>query len=400
MKNIIVITLIAATFLTACKKKDKDDTTPPTFKKEKINGVSQKGPFLNGSSLTAFELDENFAQTGKSFNTQISDNLGSFELDNITLLTHYAKLKADGYYFNEIQNSNSSGSVSLYAISDLSNKSTVNVNLLSTLEVSRVEYLISTGSTFNSAKHQAQQEILNIFSVNNSVMTESELLNISAPGDNNAILLAISLILQGYRTEADLTQLLGDINTDVRTDGILNSSSIGSQLINDARLLNLEQIRTNLTTRYQMLGVNDSIPNFEKYIHIFIDSTQYTITNNIVYPEFSNYGENILYDDKDTFSLTGSYSMAANLPAGTSIKIIIKYNTASWGYYTMPYPPINWSVTTFDDVNHQQIFTSTAPGINSDLKFSFQGPGPVTPTMEYYENNSVTPTKIKNIYVQ
>jgi hypothetical protein len=400
MKNIMVLTLLVAIVLMACKKTDHEETTTPPFTKGKIDGVSQKGPFLNGSSVTAFELDENFAQTGKSFNTQISDNLGSFELDNISLLTHYIKLKADGYYFNEVQNSNSLSSVSLYALSDLSDKSTVNVNLLSTLEVSRVEYLMSTGSTFNHAKHQAQQEILNIFSIHKSAMAESELLNIAVNSDDNAVLLAISIILQGYRTEAGLTQLLGNINTDIRTDGILNSSSLGSSLINDVRLLNLEQIRTNLTNKFQTLGLNDSVPNFEKYIHVFLDSTQYVITNNIVYPEFSNYGENILYNDKDTFSLTGIYSMAANLPAGTTIKIIIKYPIAGWGYYAIPYPPVNWTVTIFDYVNHKQIFTSIVPGVNCDLKFVFQGVEPITPTMEYYENNSPTPTKIKKIYVQ
>jgi len=47
---------------------------------------------------------------------------------------------------------------------------------------------------------------------------DSELLDITKSGDNNAILLAVSLILQGFRSEAELTELLAAISNDIRTD--------------------------------------------------------------------------------------------------------------------------------------------------------------------------------------
>lgn len=53
-------TFLLVTILVACNKKSEDN-----FTKESISGVSQKGPFINGSSLTVFELDENFSQTGE-----------------------------------------------------------------------------------------------------------------------------------------------------------------------------------------------------------------------------------------------------------------------------------------------------------------------------------------------
>ena len=136
-KNVSILILVIC-FCIACEKDNNDHQS--TFIIEKIEGVSQKGPFIIGSSLTVYEIDEFFNQTGKSFNTQIKDNLGSFELNNITLLTNYARFKADGFYYNEIVNSNSSASITLYAISDLTNKTLVNVNLLTSLEISRVEY--------------------------------------------------------------------------------------------------------------------------------------------------------------------------------------------------------------------------------------------------------------------
>ncbi len=162
MKTLLRIFFIFTLAFVSCKKDDKETVT--TFEKDKISGSSQKGPFLNGSALTVFELNAyDFSQTGQSFNTQILDNLGSFEIANLSLVSPYAKLKADGFYFNEITNANSIAPISLYALSDLSNKSSVNVNLLTTLEASRMEYLLSNGTSFANAKTQAQTEVLNMF---------------------------------------------------------------------------------------------------------------------------------------------------------------------------------------------------------------------------------------------
>jgi hypothetical protein len=211
-------------------------------------------------------------------------------------------------------------------------------------------------------------------------------LDISVEGDDNAILLAISLITQGFRTESELSDLLANINTDIRQDGVMNSTSLGSLLINDARLFNLDEIRANIENRYSNLGMEVTIPDFEKYIRTFIDSTTYQISNNIEYPEFSTYGENILYADKTTF--TSSLSMAANLPKGTSLKITIKGGL--WWMRILPNGPINWIYTGYVP----EIQTFTATGANCDINIQFE---PGTHYIEYYENNSVTPTRIKTI---
>jgi len=391
MINKIILTFLVTTFLFACKKNED----APIFTKHKISGVSQKGPLLNGSSLTAYELDENFAQTGKSFNTQIIDNLGSFELNNISLLTYYAKLRADGFYFNEVKNANSLSSISLYAMSDLSDKSIVNVNLLSTLEVSRVEYLISNGSTFTNAKHQAQQEILNMFCIHKSTITESELLNISVDGDDNAVLLAISLILQGFRTEAVLSQLLGDISTDIRTDGILNSAILGSALINGVKLFDTTQIRGNIENKYSSLGITTVIPHFEKYIKQFLDSCNYTFTNYVTFPDNGLYGINVLNAKDSIFTIGGNYSLCANVPEGTSIKIYAPEDTTAIAYETS-------SVDGWVDISPPwRTFLSTKSGlIDLHVYTITQSGNPGILTLYFYENNSTTSTRTKTIYIQ
>jgi hypothetical protein len=89
-------------------------------------------------------------------------------------------------------------------------------------------------------------------------------------------------------------------------------------------------------------------------------------------------------------------SLAANLPMGTSLKVIIRTTTNSsiWAVRFMPNGPVNWNFTQYDYSSMSQEFTATAPGSNSDLYIEFP---PGNYTVEYYENNSITPTRVKNI---
>ena len=382
MKKPIIFLIFSILVFTSCEK---------WYNKiqmiDEINGVVQKGPFLNGTSIDIYELNDNYAATGKTYSSQLLDNSGTFQLKDVGLVSPYVKFKANGYYFNEITGQNSNSQLTLHAISDLTNRSMVNVNILSNIEKGRIEYLLSEGMDFTDAKKQAEQEILAIFSITKSDISAFDSLDISKEGENNAILLALSIITQGYRTESELSDLLANIATDIRSDGTLDNTSLGSLLVNDARLLNLEQIRSNIENRYFDFGMDVTIPNFEKYVIMFIENTNYQITNEIEYPEFSDYGENILYDDKTEFS--SNMSLAANLPKGTSLKIVIK--SGIWSFYADPYGPVNWSYNIYDFNTEQQTFTAIESGKSCDLKIAdFSGD-----TIEYYENNSVIPTRIK-----
>lgn len=382
MRKLLIVLFFLAILFNACEKENNNIKTIA-----KIEGVVQKGPFLNGTSLDIFEMNSNYAPTGKTYSTQLLDNSGTFQLKDVLLISEYVQFRANGYYFNEITGQNSNSQLTLYAFSNISNRSMVNVNILSHLEKGRIEYLVSEGINYVDAKKQAEQEILNVFSISKTDISAFDSLDISKEGENNAILLAVSIIAQGFRTESELSDLLANIATDIRQDGQLNSISLGSLLINDARLLDLKQIRKNIENRYLNLGMNVTIPDFEKYINLFLDSTEYEITNNIEYPEFSSYGENILFGDKTKFS--SKRSLAANLPKGTSLKIVIKGGI--WSYWIDPDGPVNWLNTSYNHISEQQMFTAIESGKSCDLKFvSFTGD-----TIEFYENNSITPTRIK-----
>jgi hypothetical protein len=403
----VIITITMVIFLTDCKKDDG-----PSLKELDITGYAQKGPFINGSSVTVYDLQSDLSPTGKSYNAQITDNKGTFQMSKISLSSNNVSLRADGFYFNEISGQQSAAQITLYALSDISGKNEINVNILTQLEKSRVEYLMNNGKPFTDSKIQAQKEILAIFNIEDSDTNASEELSISESGDGNGILLAISSILQGYRSESELTEFLSDISNDIREDGVLNSSTLGSELINHAIILDTASIKNNLTKRYQDLGATVSIPDFGKYIAWFISKTEFKITQSFIsYPETGIYGDNILSLSKTTFNggLDVQHSFAAQLAKGVALKIKITSlgsgkaattpaDTITPGpkpmWYYDPFSNTNWSITVFDNANYTQTFTATEPDKSCDLKVYFEKGSFL---IEYFEMNATLPTKGKTI---
>jgi hypothetical protein len=271
---IVALCGMVAILFTTCKK-------DAAVKKEIFSGYAQKGPFVVGSSVTIVELDANLDQTGKTYFTTISDNLGSFEQKNIELVSNYVELKADGSYFNE-----TTGAVfaitTLYALVDISDVNSANVNVLTHLEKPRVEYLIKQGKSFADAKQQAQKEVLAIFGFTPS-NTSSEALALT----NDGMLLAISSILAGipYYGLMDMGELMANIAADIKTDGKLDNTALGTKLISCAygicannTSLSLDRIRENMKSRYAEFGLNVTIPDFESYIQAFANSNLYPRT--------------------------------------------------------------------------------------------------------------------------
>lgn len=268
MKKTLACSILLISLFLGCKKVDKPGSTE--IKKEKISGYIQKGPFLNGTQISMYELDSKLAQTGKVFNVTITDNKGSFEIDNITLSSNFVYLSADGFYYNEIAGAVSSAPLKLTALSDITDISTINVNILTHLEKRRIEYLVKQGKTFKEAKTTAQKEILAIFGFTQANMKPSESLDISASGDDNAILLAISLILQGNLSVGELSELLATISADIEPDGVLNNEILLNSLRESAKALDLTQITNNLDNRFKSLNVTASLPDFVKYVNTYL----------------------------------------------------------------------------------------------------------------------------------
>jgi hypothetical protein len=396
----IIIMLLMIMFLTNCKKDNSDSSTTV----QNMIGYVQKGPFINGSSVTVYDLQSNLSPTGKTFNSQIIDDKGTFQLSDISLSSNYVSLRADGFYFNEILGQQSAAQITLYALSDISGKNDININVLTHLEKPRVEYLMKNGKSFADSKIQAQKEILAIFNIQKNDSISSENLNISQSGDDNGILLAVSSILQGYRSESELTELLSNISNDISTDGTLDNDTLGSALINDAIYLDTTSIKNNLAKRYRDIGATATIPNFGKYIANFISNTKFVITQSlIIYPATGINGDNVLSLSKTVYNSGSSntYSLAAQLNQGTSLKIKITSLSnsdtsnvvkATW-YYDVE-SVINWSISDFDITNSTQTFTAIESGQSCDLKIYFDKGSFL---IDYYEMNATSPTREKTI---
>lgn len=357
-----------------------------------IEGQVQKGPFISGSSVTIYELDENLTPTGMSFNTPIKDNQGTFSLSNIPLDTTFVKLKADGFYYNEIKGKLSDAQISLYALADISNIQKVNVNLLTHLEYERAEFLFHRGSTLAEAKAQAQQEILAIFNIEKDEIRNSEDLNIVKRGEDNGILLAITAIIQGLRTESQMTELLYSIINDIKPDGTLDDLNIGSLLINHAGYLDTTSIASNLKDRYTMYGYPPDIPEFVKFIGNFISNTTFVVSDYpIKYPKEGIWGPNILNLNTTTIiadKSKGDFSLTADIIDGTSLMIRInKLTGALWAYSLSSV--VNWQIT---DYNKAKSFTVIQPGVKNDIRLSFfEGQY----LIEYFEMGSAVPSHTK-----
>jgi len=381
-----------------------------------IEGQAQKGPFVTGSSLTAYDLMEDLSPTGRSYNALIINNQGDFRLNNIGLSSGLASLRVDGYYFNEVLGESSSSPLTLYALTNLNDSGRTNINLMTHLEKPRVEYLMEQGTHFRQAKAQAQGEILAIFTAQADSLRCSERLSIVGSNNDDALLLAITTILQGYRTISDMTELLTDIAEDLRTDGTLDRPDLGSAMINHAVFLDAKAIRKNLKAKYSLTNPGfDALP-FEQHLNRFINQSGYTVTKSLIdYPAEGNFGVNILVPDDTLYLVKQSdyVSFAANVTKGLSLMVRITGlaqdtvtvypDSLSWfPYWNCPrFAHVinsvqNWTIGRYDSKVNTQTFTCTESGRPCDLQMRFD-PGPYT--FEYYEKGLKKPTRIKHITV-
>lgn len=237
-----------------------------------IQGVVQKGPFIKGTSVIIEVLnDTDLSETGDAFITYTTDDTGTFEVFQ-TISANYIKAETKGYYFNEITGSLSGSYLKLKAFAGIDTGNTVNVNILTTLAAERIRYLVTQeGMTFTDAESQARLEILRIFDIPESIISTSDSfdeMDISQDGESNAILLAISVILQGENTVDEVQTLIADISDDITADGTLDDSLLIEEIEENRSTVDAETVRKNLSNRFSALGITTDIPEFE----VFLDS--------------------------------------------------------------------------------------------------------------------------------
>lgn len=255
----------------SCQEKSGEDKLPEEPGAiYSVSGNVQKGPFAQGTAITIQALDESLNPTGQNYSTTTYDDFGAFSIGS-QIESRYVEIVANGYYYNEVAGSLSKSQITLRSISDLSEEGNTNINLLTTLESDRIRWLVTNEDMeVADARRQAEQEIYDVFHIPLEVGDSGfDKADISKAGDGNAVLLAISATLQGSRTEAELSELIAKISSELQNTGTLGKSDLAEQIRVGGMGLDYKQIASNLESRYSQLGLSGYvIPPFEDFLDI------------------------------------------------------------------------------------------------------------------------------------
>lgn len=300
-----------------------------------IDGSVFKGSFIRGSLLNFYELDNSLNQTGRSFNATIKDDYGNFTLKAQNITGKLVRVVGDGFYWNEVLNENSSSRITLTALCKIDSNETVNVNVLTELERPRVEYLYNIkGLTFDSAKSQAITEVLKAFGYTNTGIKRAEKVGVVGIGDDSKILLAISTLMQGFRTESEVTQILSDFGQDLEKDGTLTDVTIGNDLATHLYYVDTATVLNNFKVKYRKLYNADTVNSIDmRFVKSFQNNTTYVKNKELIdYPSVgsSNPYPNVLNNDvitpdKNSSGCSGCYNLTfyANLKKGMKLSVEI-----------------------------------------------------------------------------
>lgn len=252
----LIFTLLFIGIVMSCEK--ENDGVASDFS---IVGYAQKGQFIKGATITAYALNNKLSATGESFPSTIKDDLGSFAI-SAEVVAPYLELKAEGYYFVENTGETSASPIYLNALVS-SSQAKVNINLLTTVTCGRIKKLINEGKSFDSAKKQAEREIVHIFSIKSEdIAVGFEEMNISEDGNANAVLLAISCLIQEGRNAGEVQKMISDISSEFEVNGTV-SDKLLSDIFDGSRYVSISNVVRNLITYYNKNGVSDfKIPPF------------------------------------------------------------------------------------------------------------------------------------------
>ncbi len=231
--KIIFILLLFLVIVSSCKK-----DYVSSEKVYRLEGHAQKGPFISGANVTIIELDKNLVPTGKSYFSTIDDNAGHFTFPEVKFNSNYIQLKVEGNYYDEVLGGIPINEITLYSIVDISKDSIINVNLLTHIEQSRVQFLLDKGISFQNAQKQAQNELLKVFNLEDKAIGNAEQLDITSPNlDGGVLLLISSIIISNYGTGLEFQEFISNFVTDFKEDGTIDSESIQEALATGAYVL-------------------------------------------------------------------------------------------------------------------------------------------------------------------
>lgn len=321
--------LFALLVLFSCSKDDVDVSGPANYI---VKGKVEKGPFVKGSIVTLQPLDEKLSPLGTFFTGNIIDNEGNFDFGTLKLDAPYALLTTDGYFFNEVAGNLSQGKITLQAIVNLADNSTVNVNLLTHLSKERIKKLVADGASFSDANKQAQKELLTNFGFQKYADTDVSHFSITSGTNEAAVLIMVSSALLHNRSEAELTEAIAEVSAEFTAEGIL-SEAVKKEYRSIAMKLPYQMIVDNIVGRYLSMEKEVVVKDLSRYVDWDNDG----VAGN----EFNESGEPLELEFETT---------KLDLPAkGGTVTVKIKANAL----YSLTYPlgddlpPVELEINSF-----------------------------------------------------
>ena len=231
-----------------------------------VSGKVEKGPFVSGSTITIQPMDGHLQGLGSMYSSTIQDHEGSFSFGSKSFDSPYAELTATGYFFNEVEGELSEGMLTLKALVDLSDNATVNVNILTHLKYQRIQKLVAGGEKFAEANKQAQEELFAAFGLSDYAEVDASSYSITEGTDESAALIAISSMLLADRSEAELTEYLSKLSSEFSAEGKFTAAT-KQEMKDDRKYLSkkLDDIKANVISRYENLGVNVDVKELTRY---------------------------------------------------------------------------------------------------------------------------------------
>jgi uncharacterized protein (TIGR02145 family) len=309
-----------------------------------VAGVSQKGPFVKGSAVTVQGIDcKTMKFTDEAFEGEVKNNMGEFVVEKVNLSTTCAVVAVTGEYRSEMTGKKVSDKLTLRALTNLKDRTHVNVNLLTNLEYERVmHYVAEKGKTFDEAKDLAETEVLAAFGMAGNT-TEFEDLDIFGTSDADATLLAISVLMQGDADVKTLTERMDKFSDSFAESGTWNDDDTKKAIIDWIANAVAKAVMDSIRKNMENWGFANEVPDFETAVDAFATNVSKEESNDSVktdgwswdVPKETRLNPNIKYDsiidprDKQVYKVVkievpdSNYSqvwMAENLNYADSVK--------------------------------------------------------------------------------
>ena len=275
-----------------------DMDTEPRIVGAHILGTAEKGPFRYGTSVKIVELDsmQRLGDSKRSHRTCITAGSGNYSFDSVDLASPYLRIEANGYFQNELTGGISSRTVTLKAIVDVTNRDTVNVNMLTHMEAERVLKLVENSGNnqpIRSVKAQALKEILSSFEINlggssggnsggnfgwgfggqqqTTTTTDgrfAEDISLFDGDEYSAALLAVSIMMQRKGSGSEMLQYASGIAERIKGNGNWDDNNAKADLADWLMVLDTSgaygTIRSNIASWNR-----GEVPDFEKHLRNF-----------------------------------------------------------------------------------------------------------------------------------